>query len=422
MNRSVIYLIEQPLDERNYDRFGIQTWIDRGWRVEVWDLTPLSHPRVWREHRGQQPTVPSRIFASYFPLTSEQELRRRKNSGGRFGYYVDFCGDSRQSARVRAALAQRGLRRLICSTGTIPRPTAASQGAWQARLRKVRAGGLANSLRVASRLLASKLGRFGKQGEYVTIVSGESSMTAVERTGHRQVIRAHNLDYDIFLQMRLTEMSPVERSGDDYLVFVDQDYCFHVEYVYQRVAQRLEPRRYFPILSAGLRQIGAALGTGVRVAAHPRATYDRRPQTEHFGSIPIEFGRTAELIMNSRAVICHDSTAVQFAVLFRKPVIFVTTDELNALFLDNSFKRDSIEAFASELGKSVINLSGDLGHVDWTRELTVDETKYAAYRHRYIKMDGSPQLPYWTIVIDHLERSAGPDARMPQTSARTAYG
>jgi len=46
--KKVVILIEQPLDERNYQRFGIQTWLERNWLVEVCDLTPWAHPRVWQ--------------------------------------------------------------------------------------------------------------------------------------------------------------------------------------------------------------------------------------------------------------------------------------------------------------------------------------------------------------------------------------
>jgi hypothetical protein len=47
--KKIIYLLGQQLDERNYDRFGINTWIDRGWRVEVWDMTPLLRPIYWQK-------------------------------------------------------------------------------------------------------------------------------------------------------------------------------------------------------------------------------------------------------------------------------------------------------------------------------------------------------------------------------------
>ena len=96
--------------------------------------------------------------------------------------------------------------------------------------------------------------------------------------------------------------------------------------------------------------------------------------------------------------MCHCSTAVQLAVLFLKPVVFVTTDELNSSELGLY-----IESFASKLGKTVINIDRDLYKVDWHKELNVDYQKYADYRNEYIKIDGSPEKPYWDIVIDHID-------------------
>jgi hypothetical protein len=98
-------------------------------------------------------------------------------------------------------------------------------------------------------------------------------------------------------------------------------------------------------------------------------------------------------------VVCHDSTAIQFGVLFGKPLIFVTTDELLL-----AYEGRSIAKVASELGKSPINLDrADLQDVDWQSELEVDGAKYARYRSKYIKADGSPEAPLWDIVIDHVE-------------------
>ncbi|MBV9723565.1 MAG: hypothetical protein JO299_00170, partial [Gammaproteobacteria bacterium] len=218
-----------------------------------------------------------------------------------------------------------------------------------------------------------------------------------------RIIAAHNLDYDAYL-----ELGPANGNGsvpaamDPYIVFLDQDYCFHVEYLYQGVTTALAPERYFPVLCRGLRQIASALGAGVRVAAHPRSSYRQRVP-DYFEGLPVMSGRTAELVRGCEAVVCHDSTAVQFAVLFGKPVIFVTTDALDRLFLDSSFKRESIGAFAAQLGKPVINLDRDLESVDWRAQLEINPDKYADYRHRYIKMAGTAELPYWDIVIDHIE-------------------
>jgi hypothetical protein len=47
--RKTVYLIDQPLDERNYERFGVRVWLERQWALEVWDLTPWAHPAVWQD-------------------------------------------------------------------------------------------------------------------------------------------------------------------------------------------------------------------------------------------------------------------------------------------------------------------------------------------------------------------------------------
>jgi hypothetical protein len=154
--------------------------------------------------------------------------------------------------------------------------------------------------------------------------------------------------------------------------------------------------KYFPSVCRALRKISDALGVALCIAAHPRGVYQ---DNDYFEGIPIKYGATAELIRDCSVVVCHYSTAVQFAALFEKPVIFVTTDELEA-----TESREFIADFASAFGKAVINLDRDLEKVDWEKELHVDTEKYASYRTEYIKTDGSPEKPIWDIVIDYMEK------------------
>jgi hypothetical protein len=228
----------------------------------------------------------------------------------------------------------------------------------------------------------------------LAVISGTQSMTLAHNS--KGVIKAHNFDYDIYLEL---ERSAVAR-GAPYAVFIDQDYCFHLEFVYQGTGSVVTAERYFPAVCNGLEAIAAALELEVRIAAHPRASYEQRGAERFFRSFLIERGRTAELIRGCKVVICHDSTAIQYAILFGKPIIFLTTDELS-----RAYEGASIEKVAAALGKKPINLDrADLPAVDWRGELKVDLEKYAGYRSKYIKTEGSPELPVWTIVIDHVER------------------
>ena len=70
-----------------------------------------------------------------------------------------------------------------------------------------------------------------------------------------------------------------------------------------------------------------------------------------FGGRELLQGETARLVNDSSLVIAHYSYAVNFAVLYRKPLIFLTTDELKA-----SFRRPAIEAISSHFHKNPLML------------------------------------------------------------------
>jgi hypothetical protein len=389
--RRVVYLIDQPFDERNFQRFGIQAWIDRQWNVEVWDLTPWAHPQVWhsfteRGHRLKE-------FAGYFPVRSRSDFLRRLRGPRAIQYFIDLAGDSFHSLRAKWALKRAGAARIVCATGSIPVPDRAGSRSPASKVRKLIAKGPRggwNSLSGA--FLAKVVAR--RIPTDLAVVSGTQSMTLADNS--KGVIKAHNFDYDIYLEL---ERSAVARAAP-YAVFIDQDYPFHLEFVYQGTGSVVTPERYFPAVCNGLEAIAAALELEVRIAAHPRASYEQRGVERFFRSFPIERGRTAELIKGCKAVICHDSTAIQYAILFGKPIIFLTTDELL-----RAYEGASIEKIAAELGKKPVNLDrADLPAVDWRGELKVDLERYASYRSKYIKAEGSPESPLWTIVIDHVER------------------
>jgi len=389
--RKTVYLIEQPLDARNYQRFGIQAWIDRNWTVEVWDLTPWAHPAVW-EHFTEGAQKPQK-FAGYFPVASKGEFARMLSKSEKIDYFIDLTGENYHALRAKLFLKRSGAVRVVCASGSIPLPERNGYKGLLSKFAQLVARGpsgffrwLTNAfcLTVIAPHITSDLG----------VVAGQKSIDSAKKC--HQIIRAHNFDYDIYLQLA----QETRRAGGDYLVFIDQDRCFHVEYIYQRSSSTVTPEKYFPVICSGLKRISEALRMEVRIAGHPRATH-QKSSADYFKGFPVEYGRTAELIRDCKVVVGHDSTALQFAVLFAKPIIFVTTDELTR----SSYEGGLIANMAAELGKKPINLDGDLSSVDWRAQLDVDTVRYALYRSRFIKTDGSPELPLWQIVINHIERA-----------------
>ena len=104
--KRVVYLIEQPFDERNFERFGIQAWIDRQWDVEVWDLTPWAHPRVWEDFNRRGHGL--KQFAGYIPIAGGRALQASLGSAATIRCFVDLTGAGFHSVRAKAALKRAG--------------------------------------------------------------------------------------------------------------------------------------------------------------------------------------------------------------------------------------------------------------------------------------------------------------------------
>ena len=62
----------------------------------------------------------------------------------------------------------------------------------------------------------------------------------------------------------------------------------------------------------------------VVICAHPKA--EKYKTKNYFENRKIYFNKTCEIIKSSRGVISHNSTAVNFAVLSKKPIIFITSN------------------------------------------------------------------------------------------------
>ena len=46
--KQIIYLVNQPFDEREMKNYGIQKWINHNWSVKIFDLTSFLYPKFWQ--------------------------------------------------------------------------------------------------------------------------------------------------------------------------------------------------------------------------------------------------------------------------------------------------------------------------------------------------------------------------------------
>ena len=82
---------------------------------------------------------------------------------------------------------------------------------------------------------------------------------------------------------------------------------------------------YYPVINLGLHEIGKSLKLNIKIAAHPKSNFGIMQKKYNH---PLFENKTFELIRDADVVVSHSSTALEWAVIMKKPIIFVTTDEI----------------------------------------------------------------------------------------------
>jgi hypothetical protein len=142
------------------------------------------------------------------------------------------------------------------------------------------------------------------------------------------------------------------------------------------------------------------MNTEIVIAVHPRSNYNNLP--DYFGGRSCIKGKTGQLIKDSSFVIAHMSTSIGFAVLYHKPIVFITTDKLYKMNSGKNLTGSYIQAIAAELGKNPINID-HMSEFNWNHEMEINEEAYLCYKNNYIKKKGTPEKPLWEIFCSYIQ-------------------
>jgi hypothetical protein len=206
-----------------------------------------------------------------------------------------------------------------------------------------------------------------------------------------RTMNIHAFDYDRYLAQK-------DRPGQEkgIAVFLDEFLPFHPDFILCNDKSPVIAEKYYVMLNRFFDLVEAQTGLKVVIAAHPRSDYENRP--DFFNGRTCVRGMTAELVRDCKLVLMHVSTAINYAVLFHKPIIFITCAEI-----DRSWEGPQVREFARWFDKAPIFIDRE-NTISWEKELSMDPERYRCYRQAYIKTDGSEDLPFWQVVADRLKK------------------
>lgn len=389
----VIYFTETSFNRRDYQRFGVEYLIEHNINVEVWEFTSYLNPCLNKKYSPPDP-----IFCSVHKvISSKKEYIKKLNS--LTGKEVVMCllGFSFKHHAIYYQLSKRKILYGVQCLGILPKPETFNfieLSTWNEY--KVFVHKFCNLEKVRNQLIWHFPNIFGIKAPDFYFVVGQKFLQhkLYPISKKTSIVQAHKLDYDLFLKAKEENVKPIfER---EYVLFLDEFGPFHPDYI----IENKEPacgtaENYYPNLNRFFSHVERTLGIPVIIAAHPTSNYENMP--DYFDDRKVIRGFTVELVKHAKLILAHASTSLNFAILFNKPVIFLSQDSYKTQY------KNYISMFASLFGSSIIQLSSDFP-INFNDLLKINYDKYFEYREEWIKSSDSGNKKFFIeIFIEYIQ-------------------
>ncbi len=360
--KTVVFASYTPLNETLLRLLPLDFLSSRGIPVSYWDLSPLyGHSLPGREVARPY----ARAFRSWRELGAAL-----KEPGVAETLIVTALPYEPKTYRAHRLLSRSPARLGAVVSGVMPVPT----GSPLRRLGEnlpllLDPGKIAHFGLKRAALAARRAGLVRAPG--VVFAAGEA---AREEAGPARVVPINHYDYDDWLEARDSDRPP---AAGRYAVFLDQYLPHHPDFKLLGLKTLVEPSRYYALLNAHFERLERRHGVEMIVAAHPKADYRDNP----FGGRKILRGAARPLVRFCEFALTSYSTALSYAVLDAKPLLFFTTDDIA-----RRYRRIRLDLLPACVAKTLGRTCAVLDRPREEDELapSADPRLYDAYKRRYL--------------------------------------
>jgi len=381
--KKIIIIHLNPLIPRLKNAYLIESYFEAGFDVEYWDLRSIYNPSV---------TFPDELSEPYvykFNFLGEVENRLAEIDKTKTIFVV----------QLHEIWYYRHLYRLLarynCYMARINiypadfRPALRDVN-WRGFFYHVLRWGVAQTYFFYKKIYAYKTYRHYFAVSDTTINSINQRYYGINFNQPDYEVSINHPDYEIF---RAVKDNPVRVVEGKYILFIDPFFPCHPEDVglsrENQIAidyhQRM--RHFFDWLENRFQM-------PVVIAAHPSANYEN----DELGARKIIKYKTAELVKDAELVLLHQSNSNVFAILFDKPLVFLTTNGIN------QYNRllDKISGTAGFLEKEVYNI--DRCSYEAIAFSKIEKSVRGKYMYSYVTSPEAEGRRNKDIIIDEFEK------------------
>ena len=176
-------------------------------------------------------------------------------------------------------------------------------------------------------------------------------------------IYSHHYDYEGFLKEKLNR----KKGKKNYAVFLDENFIFHPDLILNRRKKWVSGFNYKRDMTQFFKNYKKNFNLDIKIAGHPTS------KVNFFKGFKMYRNKTIQLVKNAKIIFLHHSTALSFPVLFKKKMLFLTSNEI-----DKTFQKGTISNRAKFFDKKPININNE-----FNKEKIINET--INFSHKYTR-------------------------------------
>jgi hypothetical protein len=385
LKKKLIILLHGPLSKREFQTFGIEV-LKKNFNLSIVEISPL----VNSEHYKFKRNFNFKIIRNFQEL--EKFFQRNKNS---------MCwetGFSYNSIRIALLLRKYNIK-VINADGISSLPTKRflyKTKHYEIFLRRIKLlffnpfvffNRLSFFLEAWLRIL-----RYKKID--IALIGGDAYASYNGYKEAKDKIYCSSLDYGFYLSKKKNNLN---LGTKNYAVFIDTYFPFHPEHS-STTGRFIKPKKHFESLINFFNEFESATKLEIIVALYPKADLKKYPK--EFKKYKLIPNKITELVKNCKVVLHHGSTAQSYAVLFKKPAIYLTTNLMEKyLYIHDNTTRIEF------MGQQEINIDNyDKNLLKNSKKIFYyNKELYKSYLTNYLKHSSSANIPWYKAFSNYYK-------------------
>ena len=398
MNKSKLLLVltNQPLTKHNFKRLGVGTNY-RGWKIKYWTILPFVNKNIYKlytqkgsRHKKNKNFVEIFSFSDVF----EQLAKLPKNF-----FYLNLSGNYISISILERILKFKKGKKITFVTG----PEIDLNFYTFENIRNyIKKNNFFKILKrlifmIKKKVLSLISNKIKNIKSSLNFVFNNTTFEKVQaKFKKNELVKVDGPEYQLFLKT-----NNKRKNKNKTIVFIDDVVEGSFDYKLGRTQDNSRRKEdYWGPMGDFINFIKKKLPRYKIIIAshHRRNIYD----------IPIKntkfvFDKTSDLIKDSKLVLCHNSFACQLAVLFKKPLIFLTSDYYATYHYHSHLLTNEL---SKALGTSLINVGKKFypneGIINKIISAKVNLKKYNIYKENYIHFPGTKTYGSWKTILRYL--------------------